>query len=106
MADIVVITDDLGRHLEIKTLGLADQFDLLEAAQDKAAFKSWFNMATLVFSCAAIDGVPLPTPRKPADFKKNAEILRNDGIAAIISYLKIKTAPDETSHDQVETAKN
>ena len=106
MSDATIVTDTLGRSLEIKSLNLADQFDLLEAAQDKAAFKSWFNMATLVFSCAAIDGVPLPTPRKPADFKKNAEILKNDGIAAIISYLKIKTTSDETSSDQVETAKN
>lgn len=106
MTDMIVVTDSLGRKLEMKTLNLADQFDLLEAAQDKAAFKSWFNMAALVFSCAAIDNVPLPVPRKPSDFKKNAEILKNEGVIAMTSYLKAKYLSDETENEQVEIAKN
>lgn len=106
MSENTRITDNLGRSLEVKHLNLADQFDLLEATQDRADYRRWFNMAVLVFSCAGIDGVPLPTPRKPSDFKKNAEILKSEGIIAITEYLRTKNLLNEAENNQVETAKN
>ena len=54
---------------------MEDQLDLLEAAQGLAGYKEWFGMATVLFSCVSIDGVPVPMPRKPADFKKTAKLL-------------------------------
>lgn len=86
MANIYNVIDGLGRSIEVKELDMVDQFDLLEAAQNQAGYSYWFGMAALVFSCIAIDGVPLPTPRKPEDFKKNAKFLKDEGIAAVTKY--------------------
>lgn len=106
MADISVVTDSLGRNIEVKALGVSDQFDLLEASQNQAEYKRWFGLATLVFSCLSIDGVPLPAPKKPADFKKNAAALKDEGIKAVADHFAAETDADEDGQAQVETAKN
>lgn len=109
MLETIFVTDSLGRSLQVKALTTADQFDLLEAAGNRAEYRQWFGLAALVFSCAAIDGVPLPTPRKAADFKKNSTVLKDEGIKAIANYFAEKAeaeADDEAEGTQVETAKN
>lgn len=109
MSDTTTLTDSLGRQLEVKTLSIVDQFDLLEAARNQASYTKWFGLASLVFSCTAIDNVPLPMPTKPDDFKKNAAILKNEGLQAIARYIskKIEESEEETtSENTVETAKN
>lgn len=82
-----MVTDKLGRKLEVKALSIVDQFDLLEAAQNQARYEYWFSLASIVFSCLSIDGVPLPKPRKPDDFKKNIGLLKDEGIEAILENL-------------------
>lgn len=107
MAETTTLTDKRGRTLQIRHLTAADQFDLLEAAGNRADYNQWFGMAALVFSCVAIDGVPLPTPHKPEDFKKNAVILMDDGIKAIAEYfVQQNAANEEAAADELETAKN
>lgn len=109
MSETVFITDSLGRSIELKKLTTADQFDLLEAARNRADYTQWFGLAALVFSCMAIDGVPLPSPRKPDDFKKNALVLKDEGIKAVANYFAEKAeaeADAKTEDAQLETAKN
>lgn len=105
MNKIIVLTDALGRTLEAKKPTLADQFDLLEAAQNKAAYEQWFGLAGLVFCCKSIDGVPLPTPKKPSDFKKNAEVLKEEGLLALTNWLQEEPTED-TEHMPLDAAKN
>lgn len=100
-----IVTDTLGRAIEVKTLSTADQFDLLEAAGNRADYRQWFGLAALVFSCASIDGVPLPTPRKADDFKKNSVVLKDEGIAAIANYFAEKADVSDAG-SVVDTAKN
>lgn len=106
MPEPIIIRDSLGRSLEVKKLTVADQFDLLEAAQNRAAYEQWFGLAALVFSCTAIDGVPLPMPRKPADFKKNADNLKDEGVASIATWLGMGVDEDKPADTTVDTAKN
>lgn len=106
MPNTNTINDSLGRSLEVKALTTADQFDLLEAAQNQADYTRWFGLAALVFSCLSIDGVPLPMPRKPADFKKNSLILKDEGINAIAQHFAAQKASDEDGGVQIDTAKN
>lgn len=105
MSKNMMITDRLGRVLEVKNLTLADQFDLLEAAQNQARYEHWFSLASIVFSCCSIDGTPLPRPRKPEDFKKNATLLKDEGVEVILDYFAKNNEPslDET---MVESEKN
>ena len=100
-----IITDKLGRKIEMKNLSIEDQLDLLEAAQGLAGYKEWFGMATLLFACVSVDGVPLPTPRKPADFKKNAAILQAEGVDAAFKYFK-DANENEADKDVVDSIKN
>lgn len=105
MAETVTITDKFGRALELKRPSAADQLDLLEAAGTRADYTQWFGMAALIFCCVSIDGVPLPTPRKPDDFKKNAVILQTDGLTAIADFF-LQQKQEETAEEELETAKN
>lgn len=105
MAETVTITDKFGRSLELKRPSAADQLDLLEAAGNRADYTQWFGMAALIFCCVSIDGVPLPTPRKPDDFKKNAVILQTDGLTAIADFF-LQQKQEETVEEELETAKN
>lgn len=100
-----MVTDKLGRTLEIKDLNAMDQLDLLEAAQNHANYSKWFGLATLIFSCSMIDGVPLPAPRNPGDFRKNAMILKDEGIDAITDYFLNRSEPQEAGSFE-DTVKN
>lgn len=100
-----IVTDKLGRKIEMKNLTIEDQLDLLEAANGLAGNKEWFGLATLLFACVSIDGVPLPTPRKPADFKKNAAMLRAEGVNAAFNYFK-EINESEIDNNIVESIKN
>ena len=106
MLETNFVSDSLGRSIQIKKLTAADQFDLLEAARNRADYTQWFALAALVFSCVAIDGVPLPTPRRPDDFKKNSTILKDEGIKAVADYFASQSDSDQESEEQVEAAKN
>lgn len=106
MLETNLASDSLGRSIEIKKLTAADQFDLLEAAQNLASYEQWYGLAALVFSCVSIDGVPLPAPRKPSDFKKNAVILKDEGLAAISAWLEAGSVEATQAEITVETAKN
>lgn len=105
MTETVKITDKLGRLLEIKRPSAADQLDLLEAAGNRADYTQWFGMAALIFCCVSIEGVPLPTPRKPEDFKKNAGTLKDSGITAIAEFF-LQQQAEKTDEEELETAKN
>lgn len=87
MSDIIAAIDALGRKLEVKLLNITDQLDLFEAAQGHTEYKRWFEIASIIFTCVSIDGVPLPKPRKPDDFKKNVALLKNEGMEAIFKAL-------------------
>lgn len=106
MSKTEFVTDSLGRQLEIKPMGITDQFDLLEAAQNQAEYKRWFGLASLVFCCVSVDGIPLPTPRNPADFKKNSAILKDEGVTAIAEYFTEKMSDNTDVAAEVEAAKN
>lgn len=106
MTNTSFVTDSLGRSLEVKSMGIADQFDLLEAAQNQAEYKRWFGLASLVFCCVSVDGVPLPTPRNPADFKKNSNILKDEGVTAIAEYFTEKADDNTDVSAEIETSKN
>lgn len=105
MTNITMLTDKIGRALEVKDLTIVDQFDLLEAAQQQARYEHWFSLASMVFSCLSIDGVPLPKPRKPEDFKKNIAILKDEGMDEILKHFVQENK--QTSYDEtVEAEKN
>lgn len=106
MTNTNFVTDSLGRSLEVKSLTAADQFDLLEAAGNKADYRQWFGLATLVFACSSIDGVPLPKPMNSADFKKNSTILKDEGINAIAKHFMDQKTTEEDVSEQIEAAKN
>lgn len=106
MSEMNIITDSLGRKIEVRCLGAMDQLDLLEATRNQAEYKRWFGMASLIFHCASIDGVPLPMPRKPDDFRKNAAILKTEGTLAIANFLEEKQQQDSTDEGNIEAAKN
>ena len=100
-----IVTDKLGRAIEVKTLTAMDQLDLLEAAQNNAGYAQWFALASVVFCGLAVDDVPLPAPRKPSDFRKNIDVLKTAGVEAICEY--IKTNKDqEVEEVMIETVKN
>lgn len=105
MTETVTITDKLGRFLEVKRPSAADQLDLLEAAGNRAEYTQWFGMAALIFCCVSVDGVPLPTPRKPEDFKKNAGILQDAGLNAIAEYF-LQQQQEKTAEEDLAAAKN
>ena len=100
-----MVTDKLGRAIEVKDLSIVDQFDLLEAAQQQARYEHWFSLASVVFSCLSIDGTPLPKPRKPEDFKKNIAILKDEGIESILKHLA-STKEEKTYEATIEAEKN
>lgn len=105
MTSINMVTDKLGRKLEIKALSIVDQFDLLEAAQNQARYEQWFSLASIVFSCLSIDAMPLPKPRKPEDFKKNIAILKDEGVEAILDHFA-KDNETKTYEEMIESEKN
>lgn len=100
-----MVTDRLGRKLEVKSLSIVDQFDLLEAAQAQARYEHWFSLASIVFACLSIDGVPLPQPRKPEDFKKNIAILKDEGVEAILEHF-VHADEQDDYEAMVESEKN
>lgn len=103
----IIVTDKLGRQLEIRRPTPSDQFDLLEAAGANADYNQWFSLAALVFACKSIDGVPMPTPRKPEDFKKNAAMLQEAGLNALGDYFRQQAETAEAAQSaELETAKN
>lgn len=105
MSNVNTVTDKLGRAIEVKSLSIVDQFDLLEAAQQQARYEHWFSLASMVFSCLSIDGTPLPKPRKPEDFKKNIAILKDEGVEAVLKHFS-KVNEEKSYEATVEAEKN
>lgn len=99
------VTDALGRKLEIKSFSSGDHLALLEAAQGQTEYKSWLEIASLIFMRVAVDGVPLPRPRKLEDFKKNLLILKSEGVESIITHLSSHKQNGMDEAKQIETIK-
>lgn len=105
MSSIDTVTDAIGRKLEIKSFSASDHLELLEAAQGQTEYKRWFEIASLIFMCVAVDDVPLPRPRKLEDFKKNLAILKSEGIESIITHLSYHKQNIMDEAKQIETIK-
>jgi hypothetical protein len=105
MSEPIPLKDKLGRTIIVQEPEIEDQFDMLEAAGANSANQAWIGLATLVFTAVSIDGKPLPRPQLKEHFKRNAALLKNEGVEAIA--LHFKSAKTEAVHDdEIAAAKN
>lgn len=105
MSEPVTIIDKLGRKIVVQEPDIEDQFDMLEAADRNSSNQAWLGLATLVFTVVSIDDKPLPRPQLKEHFKRNAALLKNEGVEAVA--LHFKNAKAEQAKDaEVEAAKN
>ncbi|HTQ71010.1 MAG TPA: hypothetical protein VMH92_05900 [Acidocella sp.] len=105
MSEPVTLTDKLGRKIVVQEPGIEDQFDMLEAAGANSSNQAWIGLATLVFTAQSIDGAPLPRPQAKAHFKRNAALLKNEGVEAIANYFK-EVKGESAQESEIAAAKN
>ncbi|HQT38366.1 MAG TPA: hypothetical protein PK231_03000 [Acidocella sp.] len=103
MADAVKIKDSLGRELEISEPTIEQQLDLMEALGESTSNPGYVNFASMIYLVKSIDGTPLPRVTKKEHFRRNAGLIKNEGMEAIIKYVKGKS---EDVTDEIATAKN
>jgi hypothetical protein len=77
------VVDALGRRLQVRRLTALDRLRVFKAAGPALSGNAgWMGMATLAFSIAAIDDVPVPQPASEAQVEALVARLGDAGLAA------------------------
>ncbi len=91
--------DSDGRVLALRRLTALDKLRLFKAAGPALAQNHlWLGMATLAYSVAAIDDVPVPAPINEAQIEALVSRLGDAGINAIASALVPPDPIDMADH--------
>ncbi len=89
------VVDTLGRRLSLRRLTALDRLRVFKAAGiTLAANPGWTGLATLAFSVAAIDGVPVPQPASEAQVEHLVARLDDAGLTAVSNGLAAAHATD------------
>ncbi len=90
----VTVTDELGRLLEVKSLDLLDEMDLIEAAGVPMPPDRWVMIATFAACVRTIDGMPRPLPKNRAGIRDQVRRVGPAGLRAAIKALAPEDVPD------------
>lgn len=101
-----ILTDALDRKIAIRDLNIEEQLDLMEALGENSANPGYVNFASLIYLVASIDDKPLPKPTRKEHFRRNAVLLKNEGMAALLKHVGEKAEEVDTSAGVIELAKN
>jgi hypothetical protein len=98
-----IVTDSIGRSLEVRKLDALEQLDFFECAGSAASTTSWMAMAMVAVAVRTIDGVPCPFPASKEGIRKAVAKLGMEGInCATTAFI----TPDDAADDVEQVAKN
>lgn len=103
-AQVVTVTDSLGRKLTVKRPRALDKMRLFRVlGPDLSMNPAYVGMAMLACSVTEIDGDPVPFPQKQGFVEALVDRIGDEGIEAVAGVL----APDADGvEDVVSAAKN
>ena len=91
----VMITDSTGRVLEVKSISLSEELNLIEAAGQLSDVARWMMIATFACTVRSIDGLPLPMPRTQNQIRGAVAKVGSQGLKAAIAALSPEDVPDD-----------
>ena len=107
---LTVVTDDTGRKLEVKSLGLLEEMDLLEAAGTPTPPDRWMMIATFAACVRTIDGVPCPPITTRRMIRDQVGRVGPAGLRAAVKALSPEDVPEGAEEaiaaDPLALAKN
>ena len=106
-----MVTDDKGRVLKVRSLGLLEEMDLIELAGTPTPPDRWMMIATFAACVREVDGVPVPFPQNRAQIRKHVERVGPHGLRAAVKALAPADVPEGaedavSSNDPLALAKN
>lgn len=103
MNDPTIITDSLGRKLEVRRLNKLEIRQFTRRMGAACDVDRWFGEAIIAAQVQAIDGTPVPKSLTPDDIDAVVAQLDDPGIGAVIEWAR-ETFP--TPQKIAEAAKN
>ena len=80
-------TDHTGRRLQLRSLDLIEEFDLIEAAGVASETQRWMMLATFAACVRSIDDIPCVRPTTKALIRQQVQKVGSAGMRAVVAAL-------------------
>jgi len=82
-----LVKDEDGRMIQVKSISVLEEMDLIEAAGNPTPPDRWMAIATIAATIRTIDGVPCPYPTTRPLIRAQVERAGAKGLRAATTYL-------------------
>jgi hypothetical protein len=103
--DSVTVKDERGRSIEVRRIKTLDRMKLLELiGPDNSMNSHYLSFATLEYSVASIDGMPVASVRSKLALEAVVQQLDDDGFAAVADAFAKNFLPPAITEDEAKAA--